>query len=77
MRPTLNPLFARSIARLAVTVDLPTPPFPEPIAIILAQPMKILSVITSPFVWLLTTTNVILLKLMGIKKTTDSKVSEE
>ena len=51
--------------------------FPEPIAIILAQPMKILSVITSPFVWLLTTTNVILLKLMGIKKTTDSKVSEE
>jgi putative hemolysin len=51
--------------------------FPEPIAIILAQPMKILSVITSPFVWLLTTTNDILLKLMGIKKTTDSKVSEE
>ena len=51
--------------------------FPEPIAIMLAKPMKILSVITSPFVWLLTTTNNLLLKIMGIKKTTDSKVSEE
>lgn len=51
--------------------------FPEPIAIILAKPMKILSVITSPFVWLLTTTNNLLLKILGIKKTTDSKVSEE
>jgi putative hemolysin len=51
--------------------------FPEAIAIVLAQPMKILSIITSPFVWLLTTTNDILLKIMGIKKTTDSKVSEE
>lgn len=51
--------------------------FPETIAIVLAQPMKILSVITSPFVWLLTSSNDILLKIMGIKKTTDSKVSEE
>ncbi len=51
--------------------------FPEPLAIVLAQPMKILSVITSPFVWLLTSTNDILLKIMGIKKTTESKVSEE
>lgn len=51
--------------------------FPEPIAIVLAQPMKWLSVITSPFVWLLTTTNDILLKIMGIKKTINSKVSEE
>lgn len=51
--------------------------FPEPIAIMLAKPMKILSVITSPFVWLLTTTNNLLLNIMGIKKTTDSKVSEE
>lgn len=51
--------------------------FPEPIAILLAKPMKILSVITSPFVWLLTTSNNLLLKILGIKKTTDSKVSEE
>lgn len=51
--------------------------FPEPLAIVLAQPMKVLSIITSPFVFLLTITNDILLKIMGIKKTTDSKVSEE
>jgi putative hemolysin len=51
--------------------------FPEPIAMVLAQPMKILSLITSPFVWLLTATNDILLKIMGIKKSTDSRVSEE
>lgn len=51
--------------------------FPEPIAIFLAKPMKVLSMITSPFVWLLTTTNDVLLKIMGIKKTTESKVSEE
>ncbi|MBK9721217.1 MAG: HlyC/CorC family transporter [Saprospiraceae bacterium] len=51
--------------------------FPEPIAIRLARPMQIISVITSPFVWLLTSTNEILLKLIGIKKTSESKVSEE
>lgn len=51
--------------------------FPEPIAILLAKPMLILSIITSPFVWLLTITNNFLLRLLGIKKTTDSKVTEE
>jgi len=51
--------------------------YPEAIATGLAKPMKILSVITSPFVWLLTSSNDLLLKLMGIRKTTDSRVSEE
>lgn len=51
--------------------------FPEPIAMAVSNPMKLLSKITSPFVWLLTTSNDILLKIMGIKKTSDSKVSEE
>jgi putative hemolysin len=51
--------------------------FPEPIAIILAKPMKILSIITSPFVWLLTFTNDIIIKLLGIKSSMKSKVSEE
>jgi len=51
--------------------------FPEPIAIFLAKPMKILSIITSPFVWLLTISNDILLKILGIKSTIESKVSEE
>ena len=48
--------------------------FPEPIAMILAKPMQILSYITAPFVWLLTVTNDLILKLMGIKKATESKV---
>lgn len=51
--------------------------FPESIAIGLAKPMRFLSIITSPFVWLLTVSNDLLIKLMGIKKTTDSRVSEE
>jgi putative hemolysin len=51
--------------------------FPEPIAILVAKPMYYLSVLTSPFVWLLTVSNNLLLKLFGIKKTKDSKVSEE
>jgi putative hemolysin len=51
--------------------------FPESIAIILAKPMRILSQITSPFVWLLTISNNLLVNLFGIKKTTYSNVSEE
>ena len=37
--------------------------FPEPIISVLAKPMRILSIITSPFVWLLTFTNNLVLKL--------------
>jgi putative hemolysin len=51
--------------------------FPEPIAILLAKPMKLLSQITSPFVWVLTHSNEFLLTIFGIKKSTESKVSEE
>ena len=51
--------------------------FPEPIAMALARPMKILSIMTSPFVWLLTFTNDIILNIFGIKHSLDSKVSEE
>lgn len=51
--------------------------FPEPITIILARPMKFLSAITSPFVWLLSSSNNVLIKILGIKKTTGSRVSEE
>jgi putative hemolysin len=51
--------------------------FPEPVAIFLAKPMYILSLITSPFVWLLTISNNLLLRLFGIKKTTESRVTEE
>lgn len=51
--------------------------FPEGIAIFLAKPMKILSIITSPFVWMLTISNDLIVKIFGIKSTMDSKVSEE
>lgn len=51
--------------------------FPEPVAIFMAKPMKVLSVITSPFVWLLTVSNDVILKIMGVKSTMDSKISEE
>lgn len=51
--------------------------FPEPIAILLSRPMKLLSKLTSPFVWLLTFSNDMCLKLLGIKKIGDNKVSEE
>lgn len=51
--------------------------FPEPIAMVLARPMKILSILTSPFVWLLTFTNDIILSVFGIKQSLNSKISEE
>lgn len=51
--------------------------FPEPIAIRLAPLMKVLSVMASPFVWLLTSTNDLILNFMGIKRGLDSKVTEE
>ncbi|OWY22501.1 HlyC/CorC family transporter [Sphingobacteriales bacterium UPWRP_1] len=51
--------------------------FPEPIAMYLSGPMKILSFITSPFVWLLTFTNDIILRIFGIHRISDSKVTEE
>lgn len=51
--------------------------FPEPVAIFLAKPMYLLSLLTSPFVWLLTTSNNLILRLLGIKKTAESRVTEE
>lgn len=51
--------------------------FPEPIITVLAKPMNFLSKITSPFVWLLTNTNNLLLKIMGIHRINDTTVSEE
>lgn len=51
--------------------------FPESIASKIAQPMSILSKITSPFVWLLTATNNLVLKILGIKDQTDEIISEE
>ena len=51
--------------------------FPEKIAVKISRPMDILSKITSPFVWLLSATNSLLMKIFGIKKLSDNQVSEE
>lgn len=51
--------------------------FPEPIAMALARPMKFLSVLATPFVYLLTISNNFLVKLFGIKSSVESRVSEE
>jgi putative hemolysin len=50
--------------------------FPESIAMFVSRPMKLISMVTAPFVWLLTLSNNILVKIFGIK-TTSEKVSEE
>jgi len=49
---------------------------PESIAKMVAAPMKIISTITFPFVWLLSITTTFLSKLLGIK-TNDNQVTEE
>ncbi|WP_077921408.1 hemolysin family protein [Spirosoma sp. 209] len=50
---------------------------PEAIAQLVAGPMSILSRVVSPFVWLLTITTEGLLKVLGIRPSTDSAVTEE
>lgn len=51
--------------------------YPESVAIAMAKPMNFLSILVSPFVWLLTTSNNLLSRLFGIKKTAENMVSEE
>lgn len=50
---------------------------PESIAKAVAFPMKIISIITAPFIWLLTTSTEFLLDILKIKPTADGKVTEE
>ncbi|MCZ8198050.1 MAG: hemolysin family protein [Flavobacterium sp.] len=51
--------------------------YPEAIAKAVAVPMKIVSQVTAPFIWLLTTSTDFLLKIFQIKPTADGKVTEE
>ena len=51
--------------------------YPEAIAKAVAMPMKIVSTITMPFIWLLTTSTDFLLKMLQLKPTADGKVTEE
>lgn len=50
---------------------------PEMLAKLTARPMKFISTLTSPFVWLLTITTDSIIHLSGIRPSTDSKVTEE
>jgi putative hemolysin len=51
--------------------------YPETIAKAVAVPMKIVSKITAPFIWLLTISTEFLLDIFKIKPTADGKVTEE
>jgi putative hemolysin len=50
---------------------------PESIAMAIAKPMLVLSKIMLPFVWLLSSTTAFIVDLFGIRKKTDSQVTEE
>jgi Hemolysins and related proteins containing CBS domains len=51
--------------------------FPEAIATLVARPMILVSVITKPFIWLLTNTNDLVFRILGLKNKKESFVSEE
>lgn len=51
--------------------------FPETISSVMAIPMHFLSKLTAPFVWLLTKTNDLLLRLFGINAQSDGIITEE
>ncbi|MFL9831865.1 hemolysin family protein [Flavobacterium sp. ARAG 55.4] len=51
--------------------------YPETIAKSVAMPMKIVSIVTAPFIWLLTHSTEFLLKVLQIKPSADGKVTEE
>lgn len=51
--------------------------YPETIAKSMAVPMKMISQLTAPFIWLLTISTDGLLKLFNIKPTADGKVTED
>ena len=51
--------------------------YPEAIAKGVAVPMKIMSIVTKPFIWLLTTSTDFILDVLKIKPTADGKVTEE
>jgi putative hemolysin len=50
---------------------------PEPIAVVIAKPMKWLSRITAPFVWLLDRSSVLILKLFGLDRESKNQVTAE
>lgn len=51
--------------------------YPEMIAKKVAMPMKVVSIITAPFIWLLTNSTEFLMNVLQIRPNTDGKVTEE
>lgn len=51
--------------------------FPETIATIVAAPMKLISLIAKPFIWLLTVSNEFVLSLFGLNNAQNEHISEE
>lgn len=51
--------------------------YPETFARLVARPINFLALATKPFVWLLSTSTRALLRLMGVKETSGSPVTEE
>ncbi len=51
--------------------------YPEAIASTVAYPMRIISKIVSPFVWLLNKSNDIVMRVLNIKSVSEAKVTEE
>ncbi|MGN7721450.1 hemolysin family protein [Chitinophaga sp. 22620] len=50
---------------------------PELIAKLVAKPMNFISRVTFPFVWLLSRSTTVLVKVIGLKRSSDSNVTEE
>ena len=50
---------------------------PEPIAAVMSRPMRWLSKITAPFVWLLDRTSALVFRLIGLSRESDSTVTAE
>jgi putative hemolysin len=50
---------------------------PEPIAAIMSQPMRWMSKITAPFVWLLDRTSALVFKLIGLSRESENTVTAE
>jgi putative hemolysin len=50
---------------------------PEPIAVLVARPMRWLSTITGPIVWLLDQTSKLIFRLLGLNRESDSTVTAE
>ena len=51
--------------------------FPEKIITFMAAPMQVLALLTGPFVWLLTASNNLIVRVLGLNDSTDQAVSEE